>query len=501
MIQIRLSPQGKSLRVPTGTPLQSILFEQGIEFPCGGKGLCRGCRIRVLEGNAPITQKERNKLSADELSQSWRLACQIQANDDLDIHLPQLYTSILADESQFNFTPSEGLGIAVDVGTTTIAAQLIDLGTGQVLATASDLNPQGQYGADLISRVQYAVDPQGLKTLRNLIRTYIGSLLNTLLKQSDKHKPINRVVLVGNSVMHHLFAGIDLTPLSSYPFEVADGSIKTFHIEELGWSLTDGPEIVFLPCLGGYVGSDILAGILATGMHISSAPRALIDLGTNGEIVVGNREGMIVASTAAGPAFEGGNIRMGMRACTGAIFAAQTDGEQILCRVIGETSASGICGSGLVDAIAAALQLGWIDSSGRIQNERKEIVLVDEVVIIQRDIRQLQLAKAAIAAGLKILLEHLQLTISDLESIHLAGAFGNCIHPDSAGIIGLLPTLSVPIQPVGNTALRGAKMALFEENPFPTIECIREKTSHISLSSHPAFQDEYVNHMALQRTE
>jgi len=295
--------------------------------------------------------------------------------------------------------------------------------------------------------------------------------------------------------MHHLFCGIDLEPMSHYPFEPQSSGLQVFSAADLGWQLPGNPSVRFLPCMGGFVGSDILAGVLATRIHEAESLVALIDLGTNGEIVVGNRHKLLCASTAAGPAFEGARISMGMRAATGAISEVHLEGTEIRCHVLGNASPRGLCGSGLVDAVAVGLDLGLIKPTGRLA-QGESIPLAPPVSLNQRDVRELQLAKGAIAAGLNLLLARWGAKPSDLAQIYLAGAFGNYINQASARRIGLLAFPKEKVLPAGNTALLGAKLDLFglhEHNgAYPEI---LQKTTHISLHEDPAFQDTYVDEM------
>jgi uncharacterized 2Fe-2S/4Fe-4S cluster protein (DUF4445 family) len=251
-------------------------------------------------------------------------------------------------------------------------------------------------------------------------------------------------------------------------------------------------RVRFLRCLGSFVGSDILAGILAIGMATTEQLTALIDLGTNGEIVLGNRRRILCAPTAAGPAFEGGCIRMGMRAATGAISQVFVRNRALACHVIGNTEPHGICGSGLVDAVSAGLELGAILPSGRFQSrDSREYLLSPPVAITQADIRKLQLAKAALASGLRILLDLTGAPIGEVEHVYLAGAFGNYVRVASACRVGLLEMPSDKIVPAGNTALRGAKMALLA----PGIDN-QVSATHVSLESYPSFQDTFVDCLA-----
>ena len=296
-VHLELLPLGKVLRVKRGTALQDVLFTHGVEFPCGGRGRCKGCKIKVLAGALPITEEDRQKLTGAEVAEGWRLACRGQAESDLKIELAQWEAAILTDESVFAFTPREGLGMAIDLGTTTIVAQLLDLQSGHVLAVRTALNAQAKCGADIMSRVDTAVAHGGQQTLQTLVRKQIGRMLQELLATATgATQEVTGVVVVGNTVMHHLFCGISVEPLSHYPFEPVSPGLQVFEAAQLGWSLPGNPAARFLPCLGSFVGSDILAGLLATKLHESERVAALIDLGTNGEIVVGNRERLLCAS-------------------------------------------------------------------------------------------------------------------------------------------------------------------------------------------------------------
>ncbi len=495
-VHLELLPLGKVLRVKRGTPLQDVLFAHGVEFPCGGRGRCKGCKIKVLAGAMPITEADTQRLTRAELAQGWRLACRGQIESDLKIELAQWEAAILTDESVFAFTPRKGLGIAIDLGTTTIVAQLLDLQTGHVAAVRAELNAQAKCGADIMSRVEAAVARGGQQTLQTLVRKQIGRLTKELLAAASSTAcEVESVVLVGNTVMHHLFCGISLEPLSHYPFEPVSPGLQVFEAAQLGWKLPGNPKVRFLPCLGSFVGSDILAGLLATNLHQSERLAALIDLGTNGEIVVGNRERMLCASTAAGPAFEGARISMGMRAATGAISEVRLRDGRLECHVLGNVAPRGICGSGLVDAIAAGLDLGWVSPKGRLANG-ESLSLAGPVSLNQWDVRELQLAKGAIAAGLRILLEQWGAKQDDLDQVFLAGAFGNYINYASARRIGLLDFPADKVRPAGNTALLGAKLALFgltdHHGAYPGI---LSAVKHVSLNEDARFQDTFVEEM------
>jgi len=383
---------------------------------------------------------------------------------------------------------TRGLAVAIDLGTTTIAAQLIDA-FGNVLAVETALNPQAAFGSDVMSRIRAALEGQDLTTP---IRVALGQIVARLARGHASQ--VAEVLLVGNTVMHHLFCSLDVEPLAHVPFQSQHLDEQRFTPRDLGWDLPPDCVVRFARCIGGFVGSDILAGIVAAGIALGDDLTALVDLGTNGEIAIGNRHGVVCASTAAGPAFEAGSIRMGMRAVTGAIayVALTEDGlaeGTLRSTIIGDVAPRGICGSGLVDAVAAGLRSGSILSNGRIADSSKIFPVAPPVVLYQSDIRELQLAKGAIAAGFRLLLKRLGAQVSSLHAIDLAGAFGNYVQIESALRIGLLEAPHAIIHAAGNTALRGAKMLLLADEPqLPTIE-------HVSLAADPAFQDEFANCM------
>jgi len=495
-ITIKLEPLNKTLHVKAGAPLRDALFALGVEFPCGGRGTCKGCRVRVVGGELAPSATDLRALDAKAIAEGWRLACQAHVEQNVVLHVSQWDSPILSDDRAFAFEPREGLGVAVDVGTTTLVAQLLDLSTGRVLAVRTALNPQARHGGDIMSRVEFGVDDAGRAKLQDLIRREVGHMIQELVTAAHvEPSRVTRTTIVGNTVMHHLFCGISVEPLSRYPFESEHLGLQTLDAAALGWSGFTMP-VEFLPSFGGFVGSDILAGVMATRIHECEQVELLVDLGTNGEMIMGNKHGLHCAATAAGPAFEGARIYMGMRAATGAINAVRAENGQLVCSVIGNQEARGICGSGLVDAAAAALELGQILPSGRLRDGAPKLPLCGKVVISQTDVRQLQLAKGAISAGVQILAKRCGVRLEDIARLHLAGAFGNYINVASACRIGLLPLEAGRIEPAGNSALHGAKLALFSRDPERVYARILGMTRHLSLSEDPEFQDTYVTEMS-----
>jgi uncharacterized 2Fe-2S/4Fe-4S cluster protein (DUF4445 family) len=493
-VRIQLEPLGQTIEVEPSVCIEDVLFDYGVEFPCGGQGSCGGCRVRVLSGQVPISAEDAAKLTEEQLTDGWRLACHIVADNDLTLEVAQWEEVILADSSSFAFKPKEELGIAVDLGTTTIVAQLVDLRTAHVLAVESSLNPQAVHGGDIMSRVLHAIEPRGLAELRDLIRDKIRELIECLIRTAKTAShDVGRTLIVGNTVMHHLFSGMDVKSLSQYPFEPADVDSQVFTAEELGWNV--GGQVHFLPCIGSFVGSDVLVGILTTPLHRSHDLFALADLGTNGEIVVGNRERMLCASTAAGPAFEGARISMGMRAATGAVSHVHVQDGGLICHVLGGNAPRGICGSGLVDAVAAGLMLGQILPDGRLADGQDAMELQSPVQVTQQDIRELQLAKGAIATGLRLLLKQWGAGIDDLQQLYLAGAFGNYVNRASAKRIGLFDCPVEKVHAAGNAALHGAKLALFINDDGIDLPAVRQTITHVPLAADPEFQNAFAEAM------
>ncbi len=490
---VRLEPLGKSVKANQGTPLMDILHEVGFEFPCGGKGNCHNCRIRVLDGDIDTEAFSMGVLQAEGMDPSWRLACRSFISQNVTLGFAHRDALILADNAAIPFKPSEGYGLAVDLGTSTLVMQLVNLADGQVLDAVTALNPQIRFGADIMSRIHYATQQNGLETLCRLIREHIWKLIQGVMERNGKVP--RRIVMVGNTVMHHLFAGLDVRPLSCFPFETGEGGKQRFNAAELGWKIHEQTEIIFMPTLGSFVGSDILAGMLATGMDLTHDLTALIDLGTNGEIVVGSRDRLLTASTAAGPAFEGTHISQGMRAVTGAISGVYLKDNHLACHVIGNEKPQGICGSGLIDAVAVFRRTSKINEAGQIASGASSLAIAGQVSLTQKDIYEYILAKSAIASGIQILLSRLGKSSHDLKKIFIAGGFGYFITVGNAIATGLLEFPEEKIVKAGNTALVGAKILLFREDDYE--DSMLSRVLHISLESDPGFQDIMVSKMML----
>ncbi|MGQ9630983.1 MAG: ASKHA domain-containing protein [bacterium] len=438
-------------------------------------------------------------------------------------------TVVLADgelvDVEGGDTSGRGYGISFDIGTTTVVGYLVDLITGEQVGVSSLMNPQVIYGDDVISRITYVSEREdGLRRLHEKIIGGLNEIIDTVADKVsvDPHN-IYEAVVVGNTCMHHLFLGLDPRNIAPTPFiPVASRGLCT-KARDLGLRINPNARVHTLPNIAGYVGADIVGDILATNLWRSNDIKLLVDIGTNGEIVMGSRRRLISCSTAAGPAFEGARISQGMRAAAGAIDKVAI-GEEVEYTTIGGAKARGICGSGLLDAVAEMIRVGVVDPTGRIADpgdprisagdgirERIEdsevgrrFLLVrgseadggKPIYITQRDIRELQLGKGAIRAGIKILRKLLGIECDDISEVLLAGAFGNYLRKESAVAVGLLPEMPLEkIKSVGNSAGEGAKIALISKEERRLTEEIAHHVEYVELSAQPEFATEFAESM------
>jgi uncharacterized 2Fe-2S/4Fe-4S cluster protein (DUF4445 family) len=422
-------------------------------------------------------------------------------------------------------TTSRRFGIAFDLGTTTVVATLLDLSTGTPAGVESALNSQQPFGADVITRISATMmDPGNLDKLQNLARETLTELTQAVCAQGgvEPHE-VYEVALAGNATMTHLVLGIDPEPLGMAPFIMATRLYPEVLAADLGLGGVVHPRAraVVFPAFGAYVGGDITAGLLASGMDRDARVRLFVDIGTNCEIVLGNREWLLATAAPAGPAFEGAAIRCGMRAADGAIEVVTMTPEELGLKVIGDAEPQGLCGSGLVDAVTGLVKVGLLDASGRFVPEDeaasiapgladrltmvgKERVFVlhwrgapeDSIYLSQRDVRELQFAKAAIATGWQILLEEAGLTAADVKQVLLAGSFGSYLSAASAIRIGLVP--KVPVMRVvsaGNVAGEGAKMALLSLRERAGGLALLEEVRYVELSDRADFNDRFIEQL------
>src|SRR4030042_5646118 len=420
-------------------------------------------------------------------------------------------------------TTTSNYGIAFDIGTTTVAGYLIDLESGEELFAVAKTNPQIIHGDDVISRIGFAEQSKGgLEKLQKEIVVTLNEIIRETTQKAEIDKSnIYQTIIVGNTCMHHLFLGLNPINLAPSPYIPVIKEILNLKVKDIpGLSLNPTANIYMLPNISAFVGADILAGILSTSMWRQDKTVLFVDLGTNGEVVLGSKGELWACSTAAGPAFEGSRISSGMRAAEGAIDKVKIENESVIYKVIEDGKVRGICGSGLIDLIAELLKLGLINKSGklidreegnfelseeikkRITKEKEgnrfllaksdETIVGKPIYLTQKDIREVQLAKAAVYAGIKILLKEVNIPPEDIQEILLAGAFGNFIDKKSAVRIGLIPNLPLKkIESVGNAAGRGAEITLCSNKLRELSQEISKKVKYIELSSRPDFQEEF----------
>jgi len=439
-------------------------------------------------------------------------------------------TCVVVDDLLVDVEPgdtSDSLyAIAFDLGTTTVVATLLDLTSGTPVAVASKLNRQQPFGADVISRISAAMlDPDALERLREAAALTLQELANEVCVEGGVNPAqVYEVALAGNVTMTQLALGIDPEPIGVAPFIPVTRSYPDLPAAELGLELHPGARAAVFPALGAYVGGDVVAGLLATGMSRDRRLRLFIDVGTNCEIALGSAEAILCTAAPAGPAFEAAQIKCGMRAADGAIEAVRIRGDAIDFDVIGDTDPVGICGSGLVDAVSELVGVGLVDASGRfvtdeaaaashpnlarrlvsLESEERVFVLngdVDElaaaVYLSQRDIRELQFAKASIATGWRILVEELGVDTADIQQVLLAGSFGSYLSPASAIRIGLVPKLPLPrIISAGNVAGEGAKMALLSMQERHAAAALLDEVDYVELSDREDFNDRFIEQLA-----
>jgi len=565
-LRVRFEPSGREARVAPGTTLLAAAHWAGVsvDSTCGGYGACGLCRVRILDGRVPGSPEDRQHIPADELADGWRLACRAELDGDVVCQVPvpaehprsvvEGIQRAIAVEPRVRVEELESgaergaakaivcggrrldvvaddreprpYGIAFDLGTTTVVGVLVDLVDGDVAATASIVNRQVAAGADVISRAAYARSrPGGALELQGMAVDTMNELVARLCVAAGVAPAgVYECVVAGNSIMLHLLLGVDPYPLSVAPFETvfrepldvaaADLRIDTEAKDRRGPQLAIHPQarLQSFPMIGAYAGGDTVAGLHATDLVRGDRPRLLIDLGTNTEVALGWAGRVVVASAPAGPAFEGGGVRCGMPAVKGAVARVRLHPEREL-EVVGATAPRGICGSGLVDAVAELRRTGLLDRSGRLGSAdalagnplagRIEEIdgasafrLADGVYIGQRDIRELQSAIAAVAAAVRIVLAHEAVEPHELADVFLAGSFGAALDPGSARRVGLVPPVSESaVRSVGNAAVEGAKAALISFREREVAFQIPFHTEYVELSGHPDFNDTFMTSM------
>lgn len=466
-------------------PIAALLEQAGIPLgkPCGGRGMCGKCAV-LLEGVI-------SEPNAAELRCGARLACQAAALGDACVILPeelpmaQIEAGCAAALQPVQPMPGK-FGAAIDVGTTTLALRLYDLASGECLSSATMLNPQTSVAADVIGRIDAAMHGAQEK-LRVSIESALQALLLRACAQAGcADSEVASLVITGNTTMLYLLTGRDPTALSHAPFQ-ADCLFDT-ECQLLG-------RTAYLPpCLHAFVGADTACALLASRMLDSHETALLCDIGTNGEIALWHQGKLCIASTAAGPAFEGAGISCGCGSIPGAIDQVSVIGDELSIHTIGEKAPAGLCGSGLVDAVTALLTTGFLDETGAM--EQDAYPLAPGVTLTQKDIRAVQLAKAAMAAGVAALLHDAGCRESDVAAVYVAGGFGSHLSIESAASIGLISAdLADRVQVIGNAALDGAAMLLLDAALRQKLRWMSGHAKHVRLDGNAFFSERYIEEM------
>ena len=481
MAKLKIWQNGQCTEVSfEGTPvLDEVLKDAGVQtpHPCGGRGSCGKCAV-VLSGavSAPNAAEEKA---------GTRLSCQAVLLGDAEVVLPesagdsQIETE--TGEQPAELFPMAGdYGAAVDIGTTTIAVKVYDLKTGVCIGTAAELNPQGAVAADVMGRIEAA-----MKGDLALMQTQVNEAIDRLLKKACGGITPDAMVVTGNTTMLSLLTGKDPTCLSRAPF-IADTLFET------ETEICNIPT--YLPaCMNAFVGADITCAVLASDMCAKEETALLCDIGTNGEMALWKDGKLYVTSTAAGPAFEGAGISCGCGSVRGAIDKVWLENGELCVHTLGDAPAVGVCGSGLLDAVAAGLETEAIEETGAMDDD---LELANGVALEPRDIRAVQLAKAAIAAGMQTMLEEANVPVEEVQTLYIAGGFGSHLRVESAVAIGLLPEeLADCTCVLGNAALSGAARALLNQNERQLLSEIAANSSHVNLGGNPRFNENYVDNM------
>ena len=523
---ITFRPDGKQVSIHSGATLIEAASQAGIvlNFVCGGKGTCKKCLVHLEPGSRPV------------------LACQYRIERDLTVTVPAgsrffeqrilaegvasqtaIEPDIYKDYLQAGSGPAI-FGVAVDVGTTTVVAKLMDMADGRCCATEAALNPQARFGDDVVSRIAYAQSERQYADLHSAIIECINVLIDGLCaKASIEADRIYEMCVVGNTTMNHILLRLPIAQLGQAPYHAWSLEAHDVRAADLGLRMNQAGNVHTVENIAGFVGADTTAVALACDIDAAEEMTLIVDIGTNGEIVLGTKDQLYAASCAAGPALEGARITCGSRATDGAIEAVVANGDDIDMDVIGDCPPRSICGSGLIDAAAVMLDLGVMDRTGRFA-EPEELkgklppaifsrifehegqpafrlagtanAAPDQVFLTQRDIRQMQLAKGAIRAGIRLVQQRAGLEDGDIRHVLLAGAFGNYIRPVSALRVGLLPAVPVErIRFVGNAAASGAQMALISRHCRQQAGRLARKIEYVEIAHEPDFQMVFADSM------
>ena len=487
---VTFQPEGRSVDVPEGTTISDAGIKAGvkIKLPCAGNGRCGKCIVEI--GNERV------------------LACQTEVSDGMVVTVPDEDSGRIIAAIDHRTTEisdisplSDGYGLAVDIGTTTVAVEIIDLSNGDVVFESADMNRQRSRGEDVLARIEYAGEG-GTEELRGLVLDTI----NEIIGRCDIPKnEIKSAYIAGNTAMTHLFLGVDPSPIRYPPFEpvVKDATITG---KESGLNINPSAKVVCMPSVSSYVGGDITSDIVDSGMDKNEGLALLIDVGTNGEVAIGNADMLLTCSSSAGPAFEGSQMTSGMLAKEGAIDSVRIIDGRVHYTVIGGAEPKGICGSGIIDLVAELFKAGMLDRRGNFTESSGAkggvFTIVGDVVITQSEISNVIMTKAAIYSATGTMVRSLGVGFEDLERIYIAGGFGNFIDMESAITIGLFPDVDrSKYEYLGNASLAGAKYALISQGFRDRVDTVFPKMTYVDLGSDPVFYDEYMSAQFLPHTD
>lgn len=492
LLKIRQGGSEQAVEIRGGENLLKVLSSLGYEINavCAGNGSCHKCKVKILYPAAEPAERERSALTAQEIKNGIRLACAVTLREDTGVEIiPLGGMEVLQGETTRGEAPQGKIRAVFDIGTTTLVAALAD-GEGHIIASAGEKNRQASFGADVITRVKHVANG-GLRELHAAVTEQANGMLKQLLAE-NRIDAVEDITLSGNTAMLHLFLGRDCSGLGFAPYTAQFLATQTVNGKELG--LDFDVSVRTLPCVASFAGGDLTAGIVSEYTD-SDRYTLLIDLGTNAEIALYNRSRILASSAAAGPAFEGASIKQGMGAVPGAVCSYEYSNGSAKVKTIGGAPPAGICGSGLIDIAAELLSHDIIDETGYLLSGDK-IEVCEGVSLFAQDVRELQLAKAAIAAAIDMLLLKAGLTADDVERVLVGGGFGNYINPANAARIGLFPKeLQTKTAAAGNTSLAGGVLCAVFLEKMALAEHIAASAQYIDLTNSAEFSDRYIEHM------
>ena len=553
---ITFSETGRHIEVPDGGVLFEILNQYGLNIPsdCGGKGQCGKCVVRIVTGNIPppsdeemqLLERHQSRISGTDPrvlgaekhpvsenrsasgGKAGRLACRVVVKNDITISTPHIdiipNKTITDVSSKTRLSSLHGrIGCAVDVGTTTVGMYLVDVQNGRLIAQRSFINPQVRYGYDVMTRMQKGADPAVRRELQNLLKSrIINELLSMCEGAGVDFTALSKLYFVGNTVMGHFLSGADFSTLARIPFRSPLEGMGHIPLAEIFSELPPGCEAVFISIAGGFIGSDVAAGIAGAELYTKKQAWLYIDFGTNGEIVLGVAGRITAAAAAAGPAFEGAHLTSGTIAVPGAIFNVSYRNGEFSVETIGGLPPAGLCGSGAISLLHTLVKNGIVSASGRFDTQFKgirkrkydEIVIAVrpdriEIVFTQEDIREIQLAKAAIAAGIVFLLSaggrsasggnERRVKSSDIDAVYITGSFGVKIDAEDLLSLGIIPEIPPErIQFIDNAAGRGAIQMICDDKLYAVLETIASHIDVVNLGEMPGFQERFIKHFSLE---